>query len=98
MTFSYEIQSSPTYHSEETDEDFYETEEITYEADYDEVENAIVDIIAKGYFKNVVIDKQTFKKQLKDFLSDLDINDQLEEVFEDDLKEYFREEALESRS
>ena len=96
MTFSYLIQSSPSYYSEETDEDFYETEEITYDADYNEVENAIVDIISKNYFKNVVIDKQTFKKQLKDFLSDLDINDQLEEVFEDDLKEYFREKALEN--
>lgn len=96
MTFSYLIQSSPSYYSEETDEDFYETEEVTYEPDYDEVENAIVDIIASNYFKNVVIDKQTFKKQLKDFLRDLDINDQLEEDLYENLKDYFEDKAMEN--
>lgn len=95
MTFSYEIQSSPTYHSEETDEDFYDTETIYYEPNNQDLENAVVDVIFDNYFKKTVIDKQTFKKELKNFISDLDLQN-IEDYFEEDLKEYFREKALES--
>ena len=94
MEFSYEIQSGPTYYDENFDEEYYDTQTIYYEPDYDEIENAVIDIIFDNYFKKVVIDKKTFKEKLKEFITDLDLQE-IEDYFEDDLKEYFREDAME---
>lgn len=94
MEFSYEIQSGPSYYDSDFDEEYYDTETIYYEPDYDEIENAVIDIIFDNYFKKVVIDKKTFKEKLKEFITDLDLQE-IEDYFEDDLKEYFREDAME---
>ncbi len=94
MEFSYEIQSGPTYYDENYDEEYCDTETIYYEPDYDELENAVIDVIFENYFKKVVIDKKTFKEKLKELITDLDLQE-IKDYFEDDLKEYFRENATE---
>ena len=60
-----------------------------------EFNNAIVDIIYNDYFKGTVADVKKFKEQLKDLMSYLDI-DCIDEYFEDELKDYFEEEAFNS--
>ena len=62
--------------------------EFEYEVDYRDLEDAIVDIIASSYLNGD-------KKKIKEFLDDFDLYDVLTEVLEDELRDYFEEEAFE---
>ena len=90
MVISYEVRCSDL--DENGD---YDTELFEYEVNYRKLDNAIVDIIYNDYFKGTVADVKKFKEQLKDLMSYLDI-DCIDEYFEDELKDYFEEEAFNS--
>ena len=90
MVISYEVRCSDL--DENGD---YDTETVSYEPNMSEFNNAIVDIIYNDYFKGTVADVKKFKEQLKDLMSYLDI-DCIDEYFEDELKDYFEEEAFNS--
>lgn len=86
-TFTYEIITECGY-IENSDEYDYWGEEFEYEVDYQDLEDAIVDIIAQaGYFDGD-------KKEIKKFLNDFDLYDSLADILEDELHEYFEEEAI----
>lgn len=92
MTLNYEIE---VYY--DPIDDYSETETFEYEPNRKDVENAILEIIYDKYFKKIVFDKQSFKKNFQSFLDDLGIVD-FEEYYEEDLKNYFYKDAMESRS
>lgn len=85
--FTYEIITECGY-IENSDEYDYWGDEFEYEVDYRDVEDAIVDIVASGYFNGD-------KKEIKEFLDDYDLYDYLAETLEDELHDYFEEEAFE---
>lgn len=86
-SFTYEIITECGY-IENSDEYDYWGDEFEYEVDYRDLEDAIVDIIAEGYFNGD-------KKLIKEFLDDYDLYDYLAEGLEDELRDYFEEEAFE---
>ena len=91
MTLNYEVE---VYY--DPIDDYSETESFEYEPSFEDVKNAILEIICNKYFKKTVIDKQTFKKNLQNFIEDLGID--FDDAFEEDLKNYFYKDAMESRS
>lgn len=98
MTFTYTKITEVVY-LEESDENEEFGEDFEYEPDYSNVADALESIIYDSYFGGIVDDKdkkQKLKKAISSFLSDMDIQDTLEDMFYDDLKEYFRDEAFES--
>lgn len=95
MVISYDLRTSSIYYDDINDEEYYDTETIEFEPSQKELNNAIVDIIYDNYFKGTVADVKKFKEQLKDLMSYLDI-DCIDEYFEDELKDYFEEEAFNS--
>ena len=56
MVFTYYVQCSPSYYSEQTDEEFYDEESFEYEVDSDKAEDAAAEIIASEIvsFKKVM--------------------------------------------
>lgn len=98
MKFNYCITGSSIY-SEETDENFCDEVTFEFEADDDEVEDAVVDIIFDNEFKKYKFDKEQTKKikeALKQTLCDYDLSDDIKAGLRDDLAEVFREQAMES--
>ena len=82
------------------DEMAEDTEEFTYEADWKDVHDAIIDIVYNNNFRKMLAtthsEKVVIKSCVKDFIEDHDLYDILEENLEEELKEYFKEEAFKS--
>lgn len=75
-------------------DDYEAGDDFEYEVDYTDVRDALRYIIKKE-FKIKKDDEQALK--LLDFIiKDLDIDDALEEYFEDDLRDYFENDAYEA--
>ena len=75
--------------------------EFEYEVEDDELLDAVVDLVYEDYFmKTELADRCDYavavKRGLKKFIEDNDNLDELVEDYEDELKEYFEEEALDS--
>lgn len=89
MTFTYSITVASGY-CEETDE--YDEEDISFEYDVaeDRIEEAIVDIIYNEYFGNC---ENQVRKNIRDFIDTYDLWDNLKDKLEDDLYDYFEDEA-----
>lgn len=73
----------------------------SHSVNYTDLKEAIVSIIFKKFFKKIdlSLDRKKFlldiKKQLEKMIVMYDLVDILSETLEDDLKEYFEEEAFE---
>ncbi len=89
MTFTYSITVASGYCSA-TDE--YDEEDISfeYEVDEDRIEDAIVDIIYYKYFGNY---ENKVNKNIRDFIDTYDLWDNIKDKLEDDLYDYFEDEA-----
>ena len=87
-------------HDYDLDETVEGTEEFTYEADWKDVHNAIIDIVYGNNFRKMLAtthsEKNVIKSCIKEFIEDHDLYDILEENLEEELKEYFEEEAFKS--
>ena len=98
MKFNCCIDGSSTY-SEQTDEDFCDEVTFEFEADDDEVEDAVIDILFDNEFKKYNFDKEQtrkIKEALKQTLCNYDLIDDVEVGLKDDLAEVFREQAMDS--
>jgi hypothetical protein len=70
-----------------------------YEVEDSKVESALTEIIFQDNFSDITGDKEEREKirqGLKDFLSGLDLTDEIGDVYYDELKDYFESEAQES--
>lgn len=75
-------------------------DDFDYTVDDEDLLDAIVDFVFSDYFKDTeLVDysdyERTVKNGLKEFINDNDILDQLVENYEDELYDYFRDEAFE---
>jgi len=95
MVFGYDVRTSSICYDDINDEEYFDSETIEYEPSPLELSNAIVDIIYNDYFRGTVADVKKFKEKLKNLISYLDI-DCIDEYFEEELKDYFEEEAFNS--
>ena len=101
-TFTYSRQCGPSYYSEQTDEEFYDTEDFEYEVDSSSIREALSEIITDDYFskipavKNNKELKSEIEKAVASFIGDNDLEDDLADAYEDELKEHFEEEAFDS--
>lgn len=109
-TFVYTRQCGPSYYSEQTDEEFCDEEDFEYEVDSDRVSDACAELTYEDFFStklNQVSEikenkelqkkiKQIIQQGISQFISELDVSDQTEEYFEDSLKDYFEEDAMEA--
>lgn len=94
-TFTYCHFSGNNYYLEETDEnEEFGGKKINYEVGNRDLEEAVVEIVYRNYFNH--FDNKNLKKSIEYFISDFDLLDKLVEEFEDELHEYFREQAFES--
>lgn len=92
-TFTY---TKITHHAylESTDEYEEFGFEFDYEVDDEDLRHALADIISVGYFDG---DKKSYD-QVHSFIYDLDLVDTLVELYEDELRDYFEDEAFDSIS
>ena len=67
--------------------DEHHEEEYEFEVSIDDLYEAIYELFADAY--------DISKDSAKNIVDELDLYDQLEELFEDEIKEYFEEEAME---
>lgn len=98
-TYTYYIPTGADYYSEQTDETFCEETEYDYQVSDDEIKNAILDIVYELYFDKCALDddkKKKIKKSIAIFLDENDLIDTLVDNFDNDLKDYFEEEAIKS--
>ena len=95
MVISYDVRTSSIYRDDYNDEEYYDTETIEFEPSQKQLDRAIVNIIYDDFFKGTVADVKNFKEKLQEFMDFLDI-DCIDEYFEDELKDYFEEEAFNS--
>lgn len=93
MVFTYS-KTVNQYYNERTDENEEETMDFDYEVSNVEVKEALVDILTNLY-ANGVHSSESARKSFDRFVDDFDL-ETLKECYVDELKEYFREEALES--
>ncbi len=96
--FRYERVISSQYDST-MDEDFEETEEFVYEADWRDVQLAVINLVYRDYFKINQIEKEqvnAIQNSIKTFIEKHDLYEQLIDDYEEDIKEYFEKEAFES--
>lgn len=107
-TFTYTRQCSPSYYSEQTDEEFCDEESYEYEVELDEVRDGLSEIIYQDYFLNVIKSipgiednndlKQKIyreiRKSINKMIYDCDLEDVLCELHEDGLKDYFEQDAM----
>lgn len=107
--FTYTRQCSPSYYSEQTDEEFCDEESYEYEVELDEVRDALSKIIYQDHFLNVIKtipgiqnDEELKKKICREITNainrmiyDCDLEDILSELHEDGLKDYFEQDAME---
>ena len=109
-TFTYTKQCGPSYYSHQTDEEFYEEKEFDYTVNNDEIKDAISDIIFENHFKNIIsnipelkensdLRKNMFRninKAIQNMINNCDLEDSLSEFYEDELKDYFEQDAMDS--
>ena len=109
-TFTYTRQCGPSYYSESTDEDFCDEEDFEYEVDYEDVWAACAELAYNDFFLKHLMnipeikENKELQKQMRKiiehcismFISELDIQDQAEEYFDESLKDYFEEDAMDS--
>ena len=86
-TFTYERITECGYIANSDEYDYW-GDEFEYEVDYRDLEDAIVDLIAPYYLNGD-------KERIREFLDDFDLYDKLSEILEDELRDYFEEEAFE---
>ena len=91
MTFNYTVDRMPIYRDTEygVEDDGSIVDEITYEPSLNELKKGLTQIIAEKFFNN---DFDAVEK----FIDELDEINELAETFKEDLKDLFREEALEN--
>lgn len=107
--FKYTRQTSPSYYSDQTDEEFYNEEDFDYEADMEEIQIALANIISQDYFINVLdvlpntknndLKKKVLreiKKSIKSLVANNDLEEIFSEIYEDELTDYFEEDAMNS--
>lgn len=90
-TFIY-TKTNNQYYLKESDEYEYDGIEFEYKISDDEVLDAILDFIVDEYFPDFcekLIDK------IKTFIKDCDLLDDLFEIYKDQLKDYFEDDAFE---
>lgn len=100
-TFTYYVQCGPDYYSEQTDETFCDEKEIEYEVEHDELVDALAEMVFDNEFDSKDLELNAYQKKiLTDSLRHFIINNNMEydlaDVYEDDLREYFRDAAIES--
>lgn len=81
-------------YNESTDEIEYFGEEFDYEVDSKSLMDALADVLYELHFSFCKDEKQG-KKAIMQFIMESDTFEQLCETYEEDLKDYFEEEALE---
>ena len=74
--------------------------EFDYTVEYEDLLDAVVDIVYRQYFLDClwVANKDNIRRFISDFkrfICDTDILDALVEYYEDELKDYFKDEAFE---
>lgn len=86
MTFTYDFSA---------EDDFWGGDTFDYEVEYDEIQKALVEILCKGSKRlNGVLYNEDGNYQMAMYVVyQLDILDELIQYYEDDLKDYFEEEA-----
>lgn len=107
--FKYTRQTSPAYYSDQTDEEFYDEENFDHEADMEEIQIALANIISQDYFINVLdvlpntknndLKKKVLreiKKSIKSLVANNDLEKIFSEIYEDELTDYFEEDAMNS--
>ncbi len=97
--YTYFIPSGREHYSEATDENFCDEVEYDYVVTDSEIKSAIGDILFDTYFSKCKLDKEQrtlVKSALSSLLDDYELNDLLEDSLNDDLKDYFEEDAFES--
>lgn len=101
-TFTYSRQCGPSSYSEYTDEEFYDEEDFEYEVSAEEIRDALTDLIFDDYFAKVPDLKENkdaiaeTKKAIRNLIWDNDFEDDLSDAYEDELKDYFQEDAFNS--
>lgn len=101
-TFTYTRQCGPSLYSEYTDEEFCDEEDFDYEVDEQELRDALSDLIFDDCFSNITGIKEnkvmvlSIKKAINSLIFDNDLEDDLEDVYEDGLKDYFEADAFNS--
>lgn len=90
MTFKYFGKTGEIY-DRYGDVDGYDGFEFEYDVDWHDVESALVELVNEHYFEGK-LDKKSFATFMRDF----DMFDALAEGFEEELEDYFREEAFDS--
>ena len=97
-TFTYTKQVGPSHYSESTDEEFCDGIDIEYSVSSNEIRQALTELIFDEFFKKGLKDNPEISKvvyaSLKEFITEIDIEDELTDIYEDSLKDYFEEEAL----
>ena len=95
--FKYSIPVGPSIYSEYTDEEFYDEEDVEYEASDDEIEDALLDIVINDCFTpKDNVERNLIMKGLIKLMNECDgLIPALEETYEHELKEYFEDKALE---
>lgn len=98
-TYTYYIPSGGEHYSEATDENFCDEVQYDYVVTDSEIKNAIEDILFDTYFSKCKLDKEQsklVKKALSSLINNYEFNDLLEDSLDDDLKDYFEEDAFKS--
>ena len=90
MTFRYFKKTGELYdkHGEWDGDDGFEFE---YDVDIDDIEKALFELVNDYYF-----DGKLDRKNFANFMRDFDMTDMLIDGFEDELQDYFEQEALDS--
>lgn len=97
-TFTYQKVTNRVY-SPILDDYVEETDDICYNVDDKQLLSAVVDLVFEDYFMNTeLVDRCNYgsavRNGLKKFIEDNDNLDQLVEDYEDRLKDYFEEDAI----
>ena len=96
MEFSYNIPTR-AYYSVQSDETFYDEREITYEVGYDELLDALADILVTNTNTRDLTNAeyQLAMKITKKIIEGEDLFDSLCDEYHDELKDWFEEDAKE---
>lgn len=87
-TYTYYIPSGGEHYSEATDENFCDEVQYDYVVTDSEIKNAICKLDKEQ--------SKLVKKALSSLINDYEFNDLLEDSLDDDLKDYFEEDAFKS--
>lgn len=90
MTFYYTKITEVAY-LDGSDEYEYDGEDFEYEVDSEQIAKEVAELVNRDYFKC-----GDNSKAIELFISDCDILEEVAEMYYDELREIFREEAMES--